>query len=135
MDAQEPTLAKRSLFGGAGLIAVTLCYVLSYAPMYRLLRGADSPPLNMMGSFRPGAFDAKPWESAYTPVMWMTDNTPLNRPLQSWARLWNVADSLETDSVIRQLEPLIDEMVADLVLEVSEPESDSGTQTKEDEYQ
>lgn len=72
-------------------VALLLClslYVLSYAPMYRLIEGPDapSPPRGFGGS----SYDQRPWESAYVPVMQLMDHTPLDRPLLAWAEVWQV---------------------------------------------
>jgi hypothetical protein len=68
---------------------VLVVYMLSYAPVYRILRPRYRGPV------------------IYRPVEWLIDRTPLGGPLLLWSVLWGVRDEMETDYGARELDRLI----------------------------
>jgi hypothetical protein len=73
-----------------------LVYVLSYAPLYRLMLGGDPTLILSIRVPRPAW-----WETAYVPVVFITENTPLGTPLLWWADIWNVQRSMTMDRDFR----------------------------------
>jgi hypothetical protein len=78
------------------LCAICLIYVLSYAPMYRVLKGNDSLFTVMRGP--------EPWQCAYIPIQWIMYRTPLREPLIRWAWVWDVDDELEIETSMSPFE-------------------------------
>ena len=80
---------------------VVVAYPLSYAPVVRW----ESRRLVAEG-VRDGVFYFSTIDGtnlpAYKPVDWLIDNTPLDKPLFAWARVWGVAFEFETGSDSRQ---------------------------------
>ena len=64
-------------------------YVLSYAPVYRAVKGPTVALVGWDGKLRDD------WQVAYDPVEWLIINTPLREPLLRWAALWGTRESLE----------------------------------------
>jgi hypothetical protein len=83
-------------------VTLLLClslYVVSYAPVYRLVEGPDAPP-SSHGCGWP-RYDQRPWESVYLPVMLLMDHTPLQRPLLAWAEVWQVDERFFNELLLR----------------------------------
>jgi hypothetical protein len=72
-------------------------YVFSYAPFLRYKFGEDSTlPPNVFVCWST-EYLMKNSHSAYKPVEWLIDLTPLKAPLTVWADLWNVRSKFEID--------------------------------------
>lgn len=82
------TKPSRTSIVAFGMLLVVL-YVLSYAPVFRFAGDAGDQFLG----FR------EDWQELYRPVEWLTDSTPLRKPLMNWAALWG--DYVEQDFRIR----------------------------------
>ena len=85
MTAPRTKPSKTSIV--AFTILLPVLYMLSYAPVYRLVKGPHVAILD-------GRED---WQIAYHPVEWTIINTPLREPLLDWAALWGTRDSLEME--------------------------------------
>ena len=122
-SADRTTIVPRII----AVILVLLFYVLSYAPMVRFVRGPyHSPPPRVLFSISPNAFEPQNWETAYAPVMWLLDETPLNKPLLAWAELWNVDRYMYLSSFIRFVEDWSSDPVPPQELEIKLTHSVSG---------
>jgi hypothetical protein len=73
---------------------VTSGYVLSYAPVVRVIKATqtDDPQLSAADGY-----ELPP----YAPIDWMIDQTPLRRPLLCWAELCGVGTDFWFASEIR----------------------------------
>lgn len=65
-------------WAGAALLGLVMLYVLSYAPVFRVVVGTDN-------LFRPRYLGHLP---GYGPVEWLVDNSSLNQPLLWWGGVW-----------------------------------------------
>ena len=75
----------------AAVLALSLLYPLSYAPLVSLNPSATHPR-------------DMPFVSFYEPVDWiLIDHTPLRSPLFWWARLWGVETYFETAEEMRNI--------------------------------
>jgi hypothetical protein len=89
---RKPLLVNLAWAAAFGLL-LAVVYVLSYAPVYRCVYGANP------GFFLGSAEQQLP--SIFRPVEWLTDRTPLQRLLFKWADQWGVADGVRYDSRVR----------------------------------
>lgn len=91
------------------LVLAPILYVLSYAPVVRVLgrskEFANPPDLSAYsGNTRlvgqADCADASLYP-AYGPVDFLIDHTPLREPLFSWAQIWDVRDDFENGRNLR----------------------------------
>jgi hypothetical protein len=74
---------------------VTSGYVLSYAPVVRVIKAAQPDDLDRL--YAADGYELPP----YAPIDWMIDQTPLRNPLLRWAELCGVGTDFLFASEIR----------------------------------
>lgn len=94
---QDDDKSRPSHFGPAVgiLLGLAVMYVVSYAPVCRLVRGADvhyHTPDQRIVFARPLNWNI------YRPVEWVMDRTPLSRPLCWWGDVWGCGSSMRAYS-------------------------------------
>ncbi len=80
-------------WGAWALVFVLITYTLSYAPIVRSRVEAG----DLEVTFRMHGWDFP----TYQPIDWLIDNTPFDKPLFAWARLWGVGHAFEFASSSR----------------------------------
>jgi hypothetical protein len=114
-DSRARTASHRFLALVAGSILVTITYLLSHAPLYRVIHGRNPVdygwddiihfrktrtwPVSVEFGFPAGAWEGL--QPLYKPVEFAIDDTPLREPLLWWADLSDVRGSLEYESDLR----------------------------------
>jgi len=94
-------------WGAVLAVPLMLGYVLSYAPVYRMQLGAGPPPrfvIDRSGAYwipSSGAGRVSFRGTAYGPVEWMIDETPLSDVLLWWGDVWGSGDAMRVASQIR----------------------------------
>lgn len=86
-SSTKPSLTSLVAFG---VLLSPILYVLSYAPVYRVMNDPDEFGLGI---------------SAYRPVEQLFDDTALRTPLLLWASSWGgVREDIEMHSLIREFQ-------------------------------
>jgi hypothetical protein len=85
------------------LLGLAVLYILSYAPVCRIVQGADidlHTPDRMIVFAPPLDWDM------YRSVEWVMDRTPLAEPLYWWAGVWDCGRSVRGYSRVRRNPPV-----------------------------